>query len=108
MLVAAHAKHMHIGTAMVHRSTYDAGHLLPLPHHPTCQDLLDLCELPLLVAQRAGGARLEPALDAVQVEHVPAAAPGDAQPGVVGVACRLGAGGAAWRAPAAAAGSVSV
>jgi hypothetical protein len=66
---------------------------ITLQYHPappswrlTCQDLLNLRELPLLVAQRARRARLEPALDAVQVEHVPAAAPGDAQPGMVGVA----------------------
>lgn len=51
----------------------------------TWQDLFDFGKLPLLVAQRAGGARLEPALNAVQVEDVPAAAPRDAQARVVRV-----------------------
>jgi hypothetical protein len=40
-----------------------------------------------LVAQGAGGARLQPPLDAVQVEHVPAVAPRDAEAWVVIVAC---------------------
>jgi hypothetical protein len=40
-----------------------------------------------LVAQRAGGARLEPPLDAVQVEDVAAVAPRDAETRVVVVAC---------------------
>ena len=34
------------------------------------RDPLDLCELPLFVAEWAHGAGLEPALDAVQMEHV--------------------------------------
>jgi hypothetical protein len=33
-------------------------------------DSLDLCELPLLVAQRAYVPRLQPALDAVQMEYM--------------------------------------
>ena len=41
--------------------------------------LLDLGELPLLVAERAVGARAQPLGDAVQVEDVAAGAPGDAQ-----------------------------
>ena len=54
------------------------------------QDLLDLGKLPLLVAQRAVGARAQPLADAVQVEHVAAGAPGYAEPRVLGVACRRG------------------
>ena len=53
-------------------------------------DALNLAVLPLAVAQRAGGARLEPSLDAVQVEHVAARAPCDGQPRVVRVACGTG------------------
>ena len=51
------------------------------------QDLLDLEEVPLLVAERAGGARLEPPLDAVQVEDVAAASPGYAESWVVSIPC---------------------
>ena len=51
------------------------------------QNLLNLEEVPLLVAERAGGARLEPPLDAVQVEDVPAASPGYAESWVVSVPC---------------------
>lgn len=52
---------------------------------PTCQDALNLCKLPLLVAEGAGAACLEPALDAVQVEHVATHTPRDAQARVVRV-----------------------
>ena len=51
------------------------------------QNLLDLEEVPLLVAERAGGTRLEPPLDAVQVEDVPAASPGYAESWVVSIPC---------------------
>ena len=57
-------------------------------------DLLDLGKLPLAVAQRAHGARLQPARDAIEVEDVPAAAPRNAVASVVGKA-RVCGGGAA-------------
>lgn len=40
-----------------------------------------------LVAQRAGGARLQPPLDAVQMKHVAAVAPRNAEARVVVVTC---------------------
>jgi len=46
-------------------------------------DLLDLCKLPLSVAQRAHGSRLQPTRDAIEVEDVAAAAPRDAVPGII-------------------------
>lgn len=63
-----------------------------LVHHVgSCgQNLLYLCEVPLLVAQRACTSSLKPALNAVQVEHVSAVPPSDAQTGVVLVACGIG------------------
>ena len=67
----------------------------PLSHSsiapaPRVQDLLDLCKIPLLVAQRAGRPGLQPPLDAVQVEDVAAAAPGDGEARVFGVARGVG------------------
>ena len=53
------------------------------------QNLLDLEEVPLLVAERAGGARLEPPLDAVQVEDVPAASPSYAESRVISIPCGI-------------------
>lgn len=50
-------------------------------------DFLYFGEVPLLLAQRAVGARLEPALYAVLVEHVAAGAPRDAETRVVRVSC---------------------
>ena len=47
-------------------------------------DLLDLRKLPLAVAQRAHGARLEPPRDTVEMEDVAAATPGDAVARIVG------------------------
>ena len=46
-----------------------------------------LCKLPLLVAQWAGAASLEPPLNAVQVKDVTAHSPGNAEAGVVRVTC---------------------
>ena len=47
------------------------------------RNLLDLRKLPLAVAQRADRARLQPTRDAIEVEHVPTAAPRDAVASVV-------------------------
>lgn len=60
----------------------------------------------LFVAERAGAPRLKPPLDAVQVEDVAAGAPGDAQPRMVRVACRVvpGSGHTWWERCAAGAG----
>lgn len=52
-------------------------------HGTSRKDLLDLCKLPLLVAQWASTASLQPTLDAVQVEHMPAATPCYTEAGMV-------------------------
>lgn len=70
----------------MHESLQSTSATLPsqiCPH--TCQDALNLGKLPLLVAQWAGAACLEPALDAVQVEHVTTATPGNRQSGMLSV-----------------------
>jgi hypothetical protein len=59
-------------------------------HGAAREDLLDLGELPLFVAERARAPGLEPALDAVEVEDVAAHAPRDAEAGVVRIARGVG------------------
>lgn len=47
-----------------------------LPDSSITRDAFNLREIPFLIAQRAHAARLQPALNAVQVEHVTASAKG--------------------------------
>ncbi len=56
----------------------------------TRQNLFNLGEFPLLVAQGAGRARLEPSLDAVEVKDVTTATPGNAQTRVLRVTIGVG------------------
>lgn len=51
---------------------------------PVAGNALNFCKVPLLVAERADGTRLEPALDAVQMKDVAAIAKGDRQAVLVG------------------------
>lgn len=53
-------------------------------HRPVPRDALDLGKVPLLVAQGTDGARLEPSLDAIEVEDVSAVPERDAEAVVVG------------------------
>jgi hypothetical protein len=54
-------------------------------------DFLDFRKFPLLVAERACGTSLEPALYAVQMEHMTAISPSDAAPSMIWIPCRLSA-----------------
>lgn len=48
-------------------------------HGSVPRDAFDFCELPFFIAERADRARLEPALNAVQVKDVAAAPEGDGE-----------------------------